>query len=129
MSSALVLLPDRDRDYLDSKEMTYLLHPHAGAVHLTFPDFDLPDLYNVGQAGLRIILPVGYDNSHPDMFWTRPNILLRSGGFPQAADHMEELFDGTWQRWSRHLQGAWRPGVDGIRSYLGAIRRELARVA
>ena len=33
-----------------------------------------------------------------------------------------------WQRWSRHFShGQWRPGIDGLESYLALIRRDLER--
>lgn len=129
MTAPINLLPDRDREYLETKGLPYSLHVNNGEVHLTFPSFEMPGLYNITQADLRVILPVGYDNACPDMFWTRPNVMLRTGGFQRAADNMQELFDGTWQRWSRHFEGGWRPGVDGIKTYLASVRRALEQVA
>lgn len=125
--AAAGLLPRRDHEYLVSKKLRFHVGTVGPEIHLTLFQFAFPPAYAPVAADLRIILPPGYDNANPDMFWTRPNVLLRSGAFPLTADHMQPLHDGVWQRWSRHFQDGWRPGVDGIRTYLASIRRELAR--
>jgi len=33
----------------------------------------------------------------------------------------------SWQRWSRHIQGQWRPGIDNLATYLAYVRRCLDR--
>ncbi|CAN5152777.1 hypothetical protein BH09GEM1_BH09GEM1_22640 [soil metagenome] len=121
-----VLLPQRDRDYLESKEMIFTLSSVGAEVHLTLHEFVFPEAYVPMQSDLRIVLPPGYDSANPDMFWTRPSVKLLSGALPLTADYMQTFADGVWQRWSRHFEG-WRPGVDGLRSYVASIRRELSR--
>jgi hypothetical protein len=99
----------------------------GGEIVLTIFDFQLAAAYAPAKADLRIVLPPGYSNSNPDMFWTRPTVKLTTGALPLRADYFQPFYDGDWQRWSRHFGGVWRPGVDGIRNYLASIRRELAR--
>ena len=127
MSGNLALLPRRDQEYLVSKSVDFELAQTPDGIHLTLPRFSFPDAYQPRIAALRIVLPPGYDNANPDMFWTRPNVLLANGQFPTTADVIQHFADGPWQRWSRHFAEGWRPGVDGIRTYLASIRRELAR--
>lgn len=121
-----VPLPQRDREYLQSKDMEFTLAQVGPEVHLTLIAFLFPTAYTPLKSDMRIVLPPGYDSSNPDMFWTRPNVKLESGAFPLTADHMQTFPDGVWQRWSRHFEG-WRPGIDGLRSYIASIRRELSR--
>lgn len=35
--------------------------------------------------------------------------------------------DRRWQRWSRHLHLGWRAGVDYMRTYIAAVRKELKK--
>ncbi|MFL5614806.1 MAG: E2/UBC family protein [Gemmatimonadaceae bacterium] len=127
MSGTLALLPRRDQEYLISKSVDFEISQAPDGIHLTIARFAFPDGYRPNIAALRIILPPGYDNANPDMFWTRPNVLLSNGQFPRTADVLQQFGDGLWQRWSRHFADGWRPGIDGIRTYLASIRRELAR--
>jgi hypothetical protein len=125
--SNLALLPRRDQDYLLSKGVDFAIAQAPDGVHLTIAHFVFPAAYKPIVAALRIVLPPGYDNANPDMFWTQPNVMLRNGQFPLTADYIQPFADGLWQRWSRHFATGWRPGIDGIRTYLASIRRELAR--
>ena len=44
----------------------------------------------------------------------------------RAADQPLQFNSTQWQRWSRHLAGdAWRPGVDGIHTFIQAIQQAL----
>jgi len=127
VSSNLALLPRRDQEYLISKSVDFEILQAPDGIHLTIVRFVFPDAYQPTTASLRIVLPPGYDNANPDMFWTRPNVMLCNGRFPKTADVIQQFADGPWQRWSRHFAEGWRPGIDGIRTYLASIRRELAR--
>lgn len=119
-------LPQRDQLFLRSKETSHVIAQVGPDLHVTFPGFVLPEAYQPRSCELRIILPAGYDVANPDMFWTRPDVRLLNGNFPLTADYKQEFPDGAWQRWSRHVQ-QWRAGVDCLRTYMAAIRRELAR--
>lgn len=122
------LLPEIDRDFLDEKEFAYCAtKASGGAIHLVIRDFEFPVSYMPTKADLLIILPVGYPNSHPDMFWTFPDVKRANGSWPQNCEHHEIYGDRNWQRWSRHYQGQWRAGTDSIRSYLAAVRREIVK--
>jgi hypothetical protein len=122
------LLPEIDRDFLDGKEYAYgTTKGTDGSIHLVIRDYDFPAAYAPQKADLLIILPAGYPNSHPDMFWTCPDVKRADGAWPAASEHHEAHGGRNWQRWSRHYQGQWRAGTDGLRSYLAAVRHEIAK--
>lgn len=119
-------LPEIDCDYLESKQYDHTVAKIGSAVHLIIRDFELPGAYSPRRVDLLLILPAGYPNSSPDMFWTYPDAKLANGAWPRAADVHETYGERSWQRWSRHFNGgSWRPGIDDIRTFLAAIRREL----
>ncbi len=121
------VLPERDREYLEEKEIDYSVNQVDGFVHLVIHDFLFPEGYIPSTAELLIRLPAGYPNASPDMFWTAPDVRLSGGAWPRAAE-VHEVYGGrSWQRWSRHFPGGWRPGIDGIHTYLGSIRSELRK--
>jgi hypothetical protein len=129
-NTTIHLLPELDRDYLTDKALEVTVARQGSDLYLIIHNFELPAVYNPQIADLLIILPAGYPNANPDMFWTRPDIRLTNGSWPQAADVHEQRGDGSWQRWSRHFpSGQWRPGIDNVRTYLAAIKIELQRGA
>jgi Prokaryotic E2 family E len=121
------LLPELDREFLAQKEYVYTSAKVGGEVHLIIHDYDFPAAYLPRKADLLIILPAGYPNAHPDMFWTYPDVKRANGAWPVNSDQHQTYGDRNWQRWSRHYQGQWRAGIDGLRSYLAAVRTEVAK--
>jgi hypothetical protein len=72
---------------------------------------------------LLLRLPAGFPDVHPDMFWLDPPVQTVTG-LPIAGTQVHEVHLGrSWQRWSRHVIGNWRPGIDNLSTYLAYIRR------
>jgi|SRR4051794_18212571 hypothetical protein len=118
------LLPELDLEYLDTKGYKYDLLRVGAEVRVIIRGYDLPPAYSPNKTDLMLRLPSGYPQSNPDMFWTRPDVKLSGGAYPNRADYYDPGADG-WQRWSRHSD--WRPGIDNLRTKLASVRRELAR--
>ena len=127
MAEEADLLPELDREFLAEKEYSYTLAKVGGEVHIIIQEFDFPAAYAPRKADLLIVLPAGYPNAHPDMFWTYPDVKLINGNWPVNSDQHMVYGDRSWQRWSRHYQGKWRSGIDDLRSYLAAVRTEIAK--
>ena len=90
----------------------------------------LPEGYNSETADVLIQLPDGFPDVEPDMFWTDPILTLRDGSSrPPRTEQDERHLGRVWQRWSRHIRGHWRPGIDTIRSYVAYIHQCLAESA
>ncbi|MGT2503139.1 E2/UBC family protein [Bradyrhizobium guangxiense] len=121
------LLPEADRDFLAAAGYDYTIDRVGEQIHVVIRNFPLP-LYKPQSADLLIIVPNGYPNAKLDMFWTFPDVSLPTGGIPLRADVHEQYGGRNWQRWSRHIaDGAWRPGVDNLRSYMTTVKTELAK--
>jgi hypothetical protein len=120
-----ILLPSRDREYLKSRSLDFEEIVDGAKRGVVFPGFPLPTQFDTNQTDLLIILPSGYPDTPPDMFFLDPWIKLRQGNrFPKAANQ-PYAFDGrSWQRWSRHNR-EWRPGVDGIWTMLKRVEHAL----
>jgi hypothetical protein len=118
-------LPSGDRLYLDGKGFHYREINDGARNGLIIDHFNLEPKgkFNLEEVSLLIIIPSGYPDIHPDMFYCLPEIHLKnSNGFPPQAEVMEDHFGQKWQRWSRHISpDSWRPGIDGIFSYLQKI--------
>lgn len=85
--------------------------------------------FDADAADILILLPGGYPDVHPDMFYALPWLKLAScNRYPNAADQSLDFNGQSWQRWSRHNE-QWRPGVDGIWTMLRRIDTALERAA
>ena len=119
------LLPESDREFLDEKGYDFSLSQVGGNTHLIIHQVELTEAYTPRVVDLLIMIPPGYPNANVDMFWTRPVVTLANGAVPRATEHRQTYEDVEWQRWSRHI--AWRAGVDDLRSFLTAAKRELSK--
>jgi hypothetical protein len=121
------MLIESDRAYLDSRGYTYELELEGGMVCLVIKDYALPPGYSPGVVDLLLRLPSGFPSVAPDMFWIRPLVRYSNGAAPPATELRETYLARIWQRWSRHLAVAWRPGTDNLQTYLRLIRTDLER--
>ena len=124
------LIPSNDRRYLDDRGYTYCEVVDGGNRGLVLNDFSLPECkFQVCAANVLILLPPGYPDSSPDMFYVLPWLTLASSGtYPRQADQPLVFNSDKWQRWSRH-SSEWRPGVDGIGTMIRRVNRALQEAA
>lgn len=124
------LLAQEDLAYLHQKGYQYTVSQPDGLVHLVIKEYILPSAYTPNRVELLLRLPPNFPMARPDMFWTFPHVRrAATGGYPQACETFDVTYqDRQWQRWSRHFDGKlWRPGVDNLKTYLGAIKWELQK--
>lgn len=126
---ANLFLPQKDREYLKVKCLRYIEVQENGKNGLIIEDYVLPfGKYNVSATRLLIFIPQGYNDVNPDMFFCAPTLTLLPGNTLPPAASGTVAFNGiNWQQWSRHLNvgNDWRPGIDGIGSYLQKVNRAL----
>ena len=111
------LLPEKDRDYLVHKAISFEEVAEGANKGLIFIDRPLPSgRYSDSMVDVFLPLPSGYPDVSPDMFYVLPWVKLTpENQYPKAADQPFSLKGKTWQRWSRHPEGNdWRRGIDGI---------------
>lgn len=119
-------LPLRDRNYLAEKGIPFAEMQADGQRGVIFRAYALPGgQLTPARADLLILLPPGYADVPPDMFYLLPWVrLAANNNFPRCADVAYAFGGQTWQRWSRH-SNEWRPGIDGIWTMLKRIEAAL----
>jgi hypothetical protein len=122
-------LPESDREYLEAKCLRYTEVKDARQNGLIIEDYPLPvGKFNVNVTRLLIIIPQGYNDVNPDMFFCSPTLtLLPTNTLPVCTNGVVPFLGINWQQWSRHLNTGndWRSGIDGISSYLQKVNRAL----
>ena len=121
------LLLEDDLRYLQGKQFEFQVIQDSSGLNVIITNFAFPTHYTPATGSLLIILPAGYPNANPDMFWTIPDVKLQSGAWPQACAEHEQHAGMLWQRWSRHFQIPWRPNVDGLHTFVACIKKELRK--
>lgn len=136
-------LPADDREYLSSKGLAFEEASEAvadGTVRRAvilkgFPcdglfsrsGDSIQPLAKQATCSVAILVPNGYATTKLDSFYTIPRLCRADGSEPPSTGSAD-LFGQSWQFWSRHLADAdWRPGLDGLETYLQYVRNELKK--
>lgn len=120
-----MFLPEFDRDYLMEKGYQFEEKIDANRNGLILRNWVLPDgKFNLQSSDLLILIPNGYPEVRPDMWYFNPAILLTPANRPARQTQAYITFEGReWQRWSRHYPAnEWRSGIDGIHTYLKKVQ-------
>lgn len=126
----MAFLPAKDAAYLKEKGISYEEVANGTQKGIILRSYCLPAaLFDAAQADILILIPAGYPDACPDMFYLLPWVRLAAAKrYPKAAD-VSFIFNGqNWQRWSRH-NTEWRPNVDGIWTMLKRIEAALKAAA
>jgi hypothetical protein len=130
-------LPEDDEEFLERKALKHERHVDGQTRGLVFPAFrfngnlwrrnDKDELVRCEGCDLLILVPAGYATTKLDSFYTAPHLKRPDGSTdPVNANGTQNFFGRTWQFWSRHLkENEWRPGIDGLSTYLPVVLREL----
>lgn len=119
------MLTKTDEQFLEFKGWAYKVIPEGQMFSLIISDYPVPAGYDRDEVDLLLRLPAGFPDAPPDMFWMEPFVAYADGSVPPQTEVREPHHGRTWQRWSRHLAVAWRPGIDSLQSYLRLIRTDL----
>ena len=123
------VLPSRCRKYLVERAVAFdeIDGPQKAIILRAYP---VPaGRFDHEKADILVLLPNGYPDVRPDMFFAMPWLKLAGQNrYPTKADQPFPFNNQTWQRWSRH-NNQWRPGVDGIWTMLRRIDTALEAAA
>jgi hypothetical protein len=121
------LLPSRDRHYLSERNLRFEEVEDGPQKGLVLPKWTMPSgRFDHVQADLLIMLPGGYPDLPPDMFYLNPWVrIAATQQFPRKADVSFQFKGINWQQWSRH-NNEWRRGVDGIWTMLKRVEHSLS---
>jgi hypothetical protein len=123
-------LPAADREYLTAKGIVFQEIEDGGNKAIVLKERPLPSgRFDAVKADVLIVLPAGYPDIPPDMFYLLPWVkLTAANSYPRAADQPLEFAGQRWQRWSRHNK-EWRPGVDGIWTMIKRVDDAIEKAA
>ncbi len=129
-TEGLAALPSMDRKYLEEHQIEHELVTYEGTTGVILKNIALPaGKFDQSAVEVLVLLPPGYPDVCPDMFYLLPWVrLAATDAYPKAADQAFPFSGKSWQRWSRHSQ-EWRPGVDGIHTMIARMRQAVEMAA
>jgi hypothetical protein len=121
------ILPDADVAHLRLRGLTWSASFNGQMIDLVIHDYPVPAGYDQTCVDLLLQLPGSWPDGTPDMFYVDPPMrVAATRAWPKAADHFPVIGGRKWQRWSRHFQAVWRPGIDGVATHLAIVNDALA---
>lgn len=121
-------LPKRDSDFLTERGYQWECVPDpAGSECVVIRGLDVSGGgFTPAATDVMIRIPAQFPLTALDMWYCDPPIrIAQTGQLARASEVTENYVGRNWQRFSRHLNGKWRPGIDSLRSYFVLIQREL----
>lgn len=121
------MLRPQDEAWLAERDIAHRVTDQDDGTHLVLENFAVPAGLTPPTTDVLIILPPGFADVGPDMFWCFPAVTGTAGGAIPGTEGQHSEEGRTWQRWSRHIGNDWRPGIDNLATYLAYIRQSLAQ--
>ncbi|MBL4795971.1 MAG: multiubiquitin domain-containing protein [Oleispira sp.] len=120
-------LPSIDQTFLCEHGYDFEVAQEDGKTGIILKALKLPEgKFNCEIVDILVLLPGGYPDCAPDMFYASPKLTLNGiGQVPKACTAQRTYAGRVWQRWSRH-NNAWRPGIDGLRTMVARVQTALA---
>lgn len=123
------MLRPPDEEALADLGYAYEVVADGGFLALVVKDVAMPTGIDPATSSILVRLPPGFPDAAPDMFWLDPPVKGPTGQVIPGTESTQAFLDRTWQRWSRHIQHQWRPGVDSLATYLAYVRHCLNQAA
>jgi hypothetical protein len=117
------MLRPADIASVDELCLPYTVTLEAGFALLQIERFPADAGLAPKEVTLLLRLPPGFPDATPDMFWVDPPLHTKEGATIPGTESIEQHAGRSWQRWSRHIQGQWRPGIDNLATYMFYVRR------
>jgi hypothetical protein len=126
-----MLIPERDAAFLKERGYDWeVVADPAGGACVIVRGFSVEGGgFTPAITELMVRIPPQYPITALDMWYCDPPIrVAATGRYAQASEVTESHLGRKWQRFSRHLNGGWRPRIDSLKSYFTLIQRELQGV-
>jgi hypothetical protein len=123
------VLRPTDQGALDDLGYAYDVVSDGGFVSVVLKDVAMPSGIDPRVSSILLRLPPGFPDAAPDMFWLDPPVKGPAGRVIPGTESVQSFLGRTWQRWSRHIQHQWRPGVDSLGTYIAYVRHCLNQAA
>lgn len=115
------MLRPTDAEVLDDLGLDYDVETEDRHTCIILSNFPLPTGLAPDTTDLLIRLPPGFPDVAPDMFWCAERIMNAPSGTQPPQTQVQQLIcRRQWWRWSRHLNGNWKP-TDDLRTFLKYI--------
>jgi hypothetical protein len=124
----MTFLPTSDLEYLKHSGWKFEEKEGQNLRALIIFAYPLPPgKFEVESSDILIQIPVGYPDTHLDMFWCSPILRLRPDGrLANQTQTSADYFSRTWQRWSRHYEpGQWKPGISDLSWHMNMVETAL----
>lgn len=122
-------LPSHSKRYLEDRAIAFREVEDGATRGVILNGFKLPvGKFQTATADILIILPPGFPDVRPDMFFANPRLVLASGQMARATSGICSFAGVTWQQWSRH-NDEWRPGVDNLWTMIKRVEEALEAAA
>lgn len=119
------VLPQSDQRFVDDHGLIVETVTDGERKGVIFKNFHTGGRYDHETTDILLVLPSGYPDACPDMFYCLPWIKLKGAtGWPEKADSPFDFSGRKWQQWSRH-NSEWRAGIDGIHTMIRRISAAL----
>lgn len=122
-------LLDKDDVYLNNLNINWETVIDAGRRWLIIRDYVLPEGYNHATTDVAIDIPTMYPDAALDMFYCNPPLRLSNNVVIAQTESVVSIGGVTFQRWSRHLNGAtrWNTLTDSIITQMAVVEESLLR--
>ena len=97
------MLRPQDQTWLAERATAYRVTDQDDGTHLVLENVALPAGLEPLTTDILIILPPGFADVGPDMFWCFPAVTGTAGGVIPGTEGQHTEEGRTWQRWSRHI--------------------------
>ena len=122
-------LREEDEDYLSKSDLKIETIVEGGRRWAILRQVPLPQGYTVGTADIAIEVPPTYPAAQLDMFYCHPHLARKTGGAIPQTQTSQSIEGKSYQRWSRHREGAtaWNPASDSIITHIAIITDAIAK--
>lgn len=127
------MIPDeltRDLQILKERGCVFDVTEENMKIYIIYRNYPLPaDIYNTDKTDLLIFTTPHYPNAGFDMFWVKPDVMLKNNTPPRNGEALEPHLGQQWRRFSYHpyQNKGWNPSEDSVISFMAYVQQRLQK--